>query len=257
MAIKTSRNLMMIAGSFYIPKENENKPFGEDAHFFCPSAQVIGIADGVGGWSRYGVDSGIYARELMRNAEYDVKNYRSIDVGPKQVLRQAYSDTAAAGSSTACIISLAGNLLLAANVGDSGFMLIRAGKTFYRSPVQQYRFNFPYQLQKSSRANGAEQAAELAVEVEGGDIVVAGTDGLFENLFVDEIETIVNDYCSGNSKLSLSEILATAALGKSLDKTTVSPFEVAAYEAGKRRSGGKYDDITVVVAHVVECSCMQ
>ncbi|KAL8041356.1 hypothetical protein ABFX02_10G159900 [Erythranthe guttata] len=252
MAYATScRNLMMIAESCYIPKENKDKPAGEDAHFFCESAQVIGVADGVGGWASRGIDAGEYARELMKNAEYEVKDYCPIDVEPKEVLRQAFLNTAAEGSSTACIISLAGNILTAANVGDSGFTVIRGGRTFYRSPVQQYGFNFPYQLQNSSEEDdGAEQAEEMVVEMESGDVVVAGTDGLFDNLFPEDIETIVRDYCS-DSMLSLSETLATAALERSEDTTTVTPFEVAAYEAGKRHLGGKYDDITVVVARVV------
>ncbi|KAL7097800.1 hypothetical protein ACP275_10G165700 [Erythranthe tilingii] len=249
-AITSSRNLMMIAESCYIPKENKDKPAGEDAHFFCESAQVIGVADGVGGWASHGIDAGEYARELMKNAEYEVKDYSPVDVDPKEVLRQAFLNTAEEGSSTACIISLAGDILTAANVGDSGFTVIRGGRTFYRSPVQQYGFNFPYQLQKSSEDNGAEQAEEMVVEMESGDVVVAGTDGLFDNLFPDDIEKIVRDYCS-DSMLSLAETLATAALERSEDTTTVSPFEVAAYEAGKRYLGGKYDDITVVVARVV------
>ncbi|KAL7138396.1 hypothetical protein ABFS83_10G161000 [Erythranthe nasuta] len=246
-------NLTMIADSFYIPKKKEGfPPAGEDAHFFSQSAQVIGVADGVGGCSKSGIDSGEYARELMKNAEHYVKDCRPADVDPKKVLGKAYSNTAAKGSSTACIISLAGNLLTAANVGDSGFMVFRGGKIFYRSPVQQYDFNWPYQLKKAAKNRGMEQAAELAVEVRSGDVVIAGTDGLFDNLFAGEIERIVMEYCLGTyGKLPLSEILAMAALGKSLDKTTVSPFELAARKARRKYSGGKYDDITVVVAYVV------
>ncbi|KAH0981056.1 hypothetical protein GBA52_008233 [Prunus armeniaca] len=39
-------------------KENQEKPPGEDADFICHDAQTIGVADGVGGWARKGVDTG-------------------------------------------------------------------------------------------------------------------------------------------------------------------------------------------------------
>ncbi|KAI7980587.1 putative protein phosphatase 2C 55 [Camellia lanceoleosa] len=67
-------------------------------------------------------------------------------VNPKMVLFEAYSNTKAQGSSTACIITLDGHILRAINIGDSGFMLIRHGKVIYHSPVQQRSFNCPYQL---------------------------------------------------------------------------------------------------------------
>ncbi|KAL8045056.1 hypothetical protein ABFX02_08G087700 [Erythranthe guttata] len=249
--------MKMLAESYYIPK-NET---GDDATFFSQSAQVIGVADGVGGWSTEGIDAGEYARQLMRNAyAAAVKEYHHrpiFQVDPKEVLRQAFLNTAEMGSSTACIISFAaapatGKMILrAANVGDSGFMVIRGGGgTVYRSPVQQHSFNFPYQLEYLSEKHSHRQAAELAVEVESGDVVVAGTDGLFDNLFAGDIERIVGDYCV-DSMFSLSETLARAAHGRSRETTTVSPFQVAANEAGIRYVGGKLDDITVVVAYVV------
>ncbi|KAI3472243.1 hypothetical protein Pfo_029731 [Paulownia fortunei] len=234
MAFPKPRRLMMLADSFYIPKDNPSKPRGEDAHFFCEEAQVIGVADGVGGWARKGIDAGEYARELMRNAADAVRDCGPTDVDPKQVLVEAFLNTKAQGSSTACIISLAGDLLRAANLGDSGFLVIRGGKTLYRSPVQQYSFNVPYQMGNSTSAS-PEEAEEMVVEVEGGDVIIAGTDGLFDNLFPEDIEATVELW----------------ARRQSLDKTSATPFEVAAYEAGVMHVGGKYDDITVVSAYVV------
>jgi protein phosphatase PTC7 len=43
------------------------KAGGEDAHFILETKNryAVGVADGVGGWSEVGVDSGIYSRSLM------------------------------------------------------------------------------------------------------------------------------------------------------------------------------------------------
>lgn len=37
-------------------------------------------------------------------------------------------------------------MLHAANLGDSGFMVIRGDQVVYKSPAQQHSFNFPFQL---------------------------------------------------------------------------------------------------------------
>ena len=50
------------------------------------------------------------------------------------------------GTSTACILALDDSKLHAANVGDSGFIVVRKQKVVFKSPSQQHRFNFPYQL---------------------------------------------------------------------------------------------------------------
>jgi len=38
---------------------------GEDALF--TSKNVLAVADGVSGWSQYGIDAGIYSRKLISN----------------------------------------------------------------------------------------------------------------------------------------------------------------------------------------------
>ena len=47
--------------------------------------------------------------------------------------------------------------LHSANLGDSGFMVIRNGRTLFKSPPQQQSFNFPYQL-GSEGGNSPDQA---------------------------------------------------------------------------------------------------
>lgn len=41
---------------------------------------------------------------------------------------------------------LDGDELYAANLGDSGFMVVRGGNIIFQSPQQQHGFNYPYQL---------------------------------------------------------------------------------------------------------------
>ncbi len=59
------------------------------------------------------------------------------------------------GSATACILRCLPDEgeLHAANLGDSGFLVVRGGNPVFQTPQQQHHFNFPYQL--GSKAMGA------------------------------------------------------------------------------------------------------
>ena len=52
------------------------------------------------------------------------------------------------GSSTACIVTLnrEERRVYSANLGDSGFLIIRDGEVVHRSEEQQHYFNTPFQL---------------------------------------------------------------------------------------------------------------
>lgn len=55
-------------------------------------------------------------------------------------------NTRVQGSSTACVVCVSGDKLYAANLGDSGFVVVRGKTLVFQSPQQQHQFNFPYQL---------------------------------------------------------------------------------------------------------------
>ncbi|XP_075499451.1 putative protein phosphatase 2C 55 [Primulina tabacum] len=240
-----SVDVQMIAGSYYIPKNDPDNPLGDDSHFIDEVVQVIGVADGI--------DGGKYARELMGKVAEKVKirRYPVASLNPKYDLKDAFSNSWSTGACTVCIIALDENLLKAVNVGDSGFMVIRGGNVVYTSPVQHKAFDCPYLMGKTTGV-GPGLAEELQVQVEAGDVIIAGTDGLFDNLFPEEIEAIVKVSLEQNDIQPnlLAESLAKAALEKSSDRSCKSPYGVAAQAAGLEYSGGKSDDITVVAGYV-------
>lgn len=63
--------MKMAVGSFYIQKSNK-VPLGEDAHFIWIEEEIIGVADGIGGWAKKGIDSWEYSRELVKNDELSI-----------------------------------------------------------------------------------------------------------------------------------------------------------------------------------------
>ncbi|CAO2039784.1 unnamed protein product [Urochloa humidicola] len=232
---------------------------GEDAYFGNADAGVVGVADGVGSYRDRGVDASAFARGLMNNAYMEVVTAApGTHVCPRTLLERAHQRTVAAGTpaaSTAVIISLAGRTLRWAYVGDSGFAVFRDGRMLHRSLAQQHRFNCPYQL--NSKQDGTRVAAAEVGEVPAkeGDIVVVGTDGLFDNVTDDELERIVRmGTALGFSPLNMAEVVAGFAFEASRCSYRDTPYSVM----GRREpgqsffSGGKPDDITVVVAFIVQ-----
>jgi len=105
-----------------------------------------------------------------------------------------------AGSSTACILTLdkTTGTVYSSNIGDSGFIVIRNGKVVYQTHELQHYFNAPYQLSvlpdemKNDPINIMDSPNDAIIDqytVEEGDVIVLGTDGLWDNIFNEEIIT--------------------------------------------------------------------
>jgi protein phosphatase PTC7 len=83
-----------------------------------------------------------------------------------------------------------------------------------------------------------------------GDVIVVGSDGLWDNLHPSELLELVNRH-SPNEK-ELAESIAKAAYKRSLSTNYSSPFHEKAKKARLYYpQQGKSDDITVVAATVI------
>ncbi|CAN4104047.1 unnamed protein product [Withania somnifera] len=230
--------LKLNSGSFYLPHPAKAKTGGEDAHFICTLTPAIGVADGVGGWADLGIDAGLYARELMS------QSLTAIQEEPKRFPK---------GSCTACIVALTDGGLYAVNLGDSRFMLVRNGCAAFKSPAQQHGFNFPYQLDCNNAGDSPSSAMVFKITAEPGDVLIVGTDGLFDNLYDEDISVVGFEAMQGGlgPQMTAQRIAELAQL-RAMDHTKSSPFSDGAREAGFDYHGGKLDDITVVVSYITE-----
>ncbi|GMH43595.1 hypothetical protein BSKO_11517 [Bryopsis sp. KO-2023] len=246
------------AGATMIPHPEKARKGGEDAFFISNNGLAVGVADGVGGSAVNGVDPGQYARSIMYHAKLVAElDRQGVPESPQYMMKEAHRQTILPGSSTACIMSInnATRSLLAANIGDSGFIVMQDSQVVFQTKPQQHGFNFPFQLGLNTFvANRPEQAQALCVSVQPGDIIVAATDGLWDNLFIDECADIVNEErLIGMSPKGISESLAANAQLRALDEGGTSPFVESANAHGfEHHSGGKLDDITVVVCYVTD-----
>ena len=257
--------LALHSGATLIPSATKTNG-GEDAFFFLPRA--LGVADGVGGWADVGVDPGIYARALMSAAEKAAQSELARaeasgagDSGnPVVVLRDAAKEAKGIrGGSTACILLLVGEELRCANLGDSGFLVVRKGAVAFQSPPLQHSFNFPYQLSGESQySDDVDKAQAMAFKVAPGDTVVCGTDGLFDNAYPEEIcQAVVQGAQFKETPEETSKALADLAFKNATDNSKLSPWAAEARKHGYfSEGGGKMDDMTVVVSKVIHESAL-
>ncbi len=92
-------------------------------------------------------------------------------------------------------------------------------------------------------------AQRFELQVQPGDIIISGTDGLWDNVFSEEAATIVSKcIAKGETPEVAAQVLCRYARMRAVDTKYNSPFSYAAVAAGYPFLGGKLDDITVLVS---------
>jgi protein phosphatase PTC7 len=182
------------------------------------------IADGVGGWRETGVDPGDYSRSLMRVAcdffEDRISRPSSSDTKQleelaREAISVAHQKARMPGSSTICILTISPQqkFVSAANLGDSGFAVIRNGTVVFQTPPLQHFFDCPLQLgccpDFVDATDFPSDALTYSLNVTPGDVIVMGSDGLWDNCRMDEIVQLLPD--KDDEVYKSAEMLAAVA----------------------------------------------
>ena len=219
---------------------------------------------------------------LSRQQHKITKNKAVMNLDPKSIIKYSCRNVKSYGSSTIWVSTLQNNMIKVANLGDSGFMLIRynqkenLSKIIAYSQEKHHAFNTPFQITKipkdlsilgkeylklsSHNANlfwndDPSLSDVYSSKVAPGDILILASDGLYDNLFFDDILEIVNTFMKkrfrknivpstidsfkewSNSPRStdfiysqvnayeLASVLAKEARRRSKSENTLSPFE--------------------------------
>ena len=183
-----------------IPHYKKRERGGEDG--WISSENMIAVADGVGGWNNRGVDPGIFTRELcgLVLARYRqwLTSKRRWQMDPWELLVESIKEARARGTCT-FVLALLDEVdphLRVLNLGDSGYMLLRRNrsqsyKKVFRSEERQYKFNHPYQCGTGYKL--PYHADVYFHQVKDGDLIIMGTDGLFDNLYEPDIMQCIED----------------------------------------------------------------
>uniref|UniRef100_A0A0E0K9Y2 Protein phosphatase n=1 Tax=Oryza punctata TaxID=4537 RepID=A0A0E0K9Y2_ORYPU len=242
--------LILASGAAMLPHPSKVLTGGEDAYFIACDGW-FGVADGVGQWSFEGINAGLYARELMDGCKKVVMESQGAPgMRPEEVLAKAADEARSPGSSTVLVAHFDGQVLHACNIGDSGFLVIRNGEIYQKSKPMTYGFNFPLQIEKGD--DPFKLVQKYTIDLQEGDAVVTATDGLFDNVYEEEIAAVISKSLEASLKPSeIAEFLVARAKEVGRSATCRSPFSDAALAVGYLGySGGKLDDVTVVVSIV-------
>ena len=124
----------------------------------------------------------------------------------------------------------------------------------FRSKEQTYEFDFPYQC--GQNCDLPYDAQDNKHQIEHNDIIVMGTDGVFDNLFDSQISDVcIRPHLKFDGNLlnpqNASQCVSSLAEALSYNQSYVSPYTQGAIDHGLKKEdnlGGKPDDITVIVA---------
>lgn len=273
---------------------------GEDSFFVANNYKVIGVADGVGGWRDQGVDPSLFANALMENAKLFAETHRE-ERDPEIIMSAAYKKLVQdgkvkAGSSTACIATLnktrEGDYMLdVANIGDSGCLVVRNREQLFRVHEKVHGFNAPFQLAvvppalaKRAFSDNVSDCIRESTPVKEGDVIVMGTDGLFDNRFNSELaadggwigksqESLIakipfvgfwlsgfmnDDRTEYVDPYRVAQRIVSDAYKISIQADCNSPWASMLRQYGQTDAkGGKADDITVLLSRVSTREALQ
>ncbi|XP_001358172.3 protein phosphatase PTC7 homolog fig [Drosophila pseudoobscura] len=252
------------------------KCYGEDSFFFSstPKADVMGVADGVGGWRDRGIDAGRFSRDLMQRCFVHAQKPTFDGRNPRQLLSECYGEMKRKwkpilGSSTACVVAFnrSESALYTANLGDSGYVVIRNGSVLDRSEEQTHFFNMPFQLTVPPPDSNREmwfcddpsEAVATRLLLQPDDLVLVATDGLFDNMPEQMLLEMLSKVQGVHEQKAIQEAVnrvVERAGALSINPIYKSPFCLRALENNVAYGGGgKPDDITVVLASVAMRQC--
>ncbi|KAF8473176.1 phosphatase 2C-like domain-containing protein, partial [Kalaharituber pfeilii] len=243
---------------------------GDDAVLISP--YYIGVADGVGAWNtRPQGHAALWSRLILHfwaiEIEQQVLRYNSQSasdrdmrvISPLSALQASYETTTAIttsvpilGTTTACIaLLLPPTTLLLTNLGDSQAFVFRPSENKFiaRTEEQWHWFDCPRQLGTNSPDTPEKEGKVVEVQLEEEDVLVVATDGLMDNLWEAEVTKDLMEWIkAGEVEQNMAENLVEKAKAVAGDPWGLSPYMERAVEQGLGIEGGKWDDISVVVA---------
>lgn len=265
-----------------------------DADVTLGSPMILGIADGVSQVEEFGIDASLLPKKLLRHCQdlgvdQLTPAYKSLPQdryrGPIPLLAQAFEATENTLGSTTATLALLDNstkihgkphpMIAVITVGDCQLLVLRRMKGrgsrlesvfqtemqridgHLQTPLQIARVNedidpnFHDDITREVIERGSAVHCVSAYE---GDIIVMGTDGVFDNLFCHEVTQICNHVLQpgrpGNLPTQLLKSLGQQIVAAAHAKTAHGPANTLPDTPIGR--GGKVDDTAVVVAEVVE-----
>jgi len=269
------------------------RPGFRDADATLQAPFVLGVADGVSQIEDFGIDASLLPNELLRHCEEIGMNQLFPGVnntfddsyrGPIPLVREAFESTESLGSTTLVLAVLDNStrihgklhpMIAVISIGDCELLILRRlhGKgspltAVFHTEMQRIdgHVQTPLQLARVDDRIDPDFTEEITIEVieKGsavhcisayeGDIVIMGSDGVFDNLFLDEVADLANAVLPPGRSSPTHEALLGHLAKRIVDachlKTEPGPNgQLPEAPIGR---GGKMDDTSCCVGEVVE-----
>mmetsp|Transcript_127027 Transcript_127027/g.283110 ORF Transcript_127027/g.283110 Transcript_127027/m.283110 type:complete len:400 (-) Transcript_127027:78-1277(-) len=292
-----NKPLSFVAGAYQKTHPLKAAQGHRDADVTLVSPMLLGVADGVSQIEEYGIDASELPKELLKACEEQASvqlipdqngvlegEYR----GPIPMMREAYETTEALGSTTVLLTILDNStrihgklhpMIAVLSIGDCEILILRRLQglhekydTVFHTEMQRIEGNAqcPLQVCRIDERHDEHFDESVALEViergsavhcvsaYEGDIVVMGSDGVFDNLFLDEIVEVINEMlppgsAAGKFEPTDASILTQAATRiVELCHTKTQVGKDGQYPDAPIGRGGKRDDTCCVVGEVME-----
>merc|ERR1719399_1510646 len=261
-----------------------------DADATLCSPMLVAVADGVSQIEEFGIDASELPNELLNAVEelalsqllpgQETDEY----CGPITMMKDAYEATESLGSTTVLTAIMDNStkihgklhpMIAVCSIGDCEIVILRKSaegrlQVVFHTEMQRIDGNAqsPLQLARVDDSIDPDFDPSIAIEVieRGsavhcvsafeGDIVVAGSDGVFDNLFIDEIlqicEEMLPETPSGMKFRPVDRnVLGTIARRIVMDSHGKTASIGGKYKDTPIGKGGKIDDTSCLVAQVV------
>lgn len=265
----------------------------KDADATLVSPMLVGVADGVSQIEEFGIDASELPNELLDAVEElavsqlvpdQITRPQDAYKGPIKMMRQAYESTESLGSTTVLLAIMDNSskihgklhpMIAVLSIGDCEILILRRQgsrlEQVFHTEMQRLDGNAqtPLQLARVDDSVDPNFDESIAIEViergsavhcisaYEGDIVVLGSDGVFDNLFVDEIVNICDEMLpdprrGGKFAPTDRSLFGHVARRIVMECHAKTQPGVDGYADAPIGRGGKVDDTCCVVGEVVE-----
>ena len=214
---------------------------GDDGYGHASNCLVV--ADGVSGTKGC---SGILAKALVKHvlvemdklsllashsplkpADFEDAVYRAVDYAREETIDAGRLDS----TLSVLFIDHDGGQIYTYTVGDSKCVIIRDNAVFFETNSIIYDFNVPAAISTMSKVNAQKHGQVLVTSYAKGDICLCFSDGVGDNLFIDEILSVLEE-SKGRSCRRISKNIVKKAYDVSRSKGVAhTPFSVGAVKA--------------------------
>jgi len=273
------------AQSYQKPHPQKVREGHRDADATVLSPLLLGVADGVSQVEEFGIDASQLPTELLQHCR-DLGMVQLMPrtscpyKGPVSLLREAFEATQSLGSTAVMLLALDNTtkvhgkmqpMLATVSIGVCELLVLR--RVNGRSNPLETVFsnllssaNHEMQLVRVDERVDPKFSEDLTIEViergstvhcvpaVEGDLVIMGTDGVFDNLFHDEVKDICNWVLPCGMPIPTPELALTQLARCLVEASHRKSMHLPSGELPETPvgHGGKIDDTSVVVGEVVE-----